>query len=244
MDDQMTEDEPFSFAGLETVEKPRTDPALEKGFADLFGKFTAAEVAEHERWIAQKKREATEGEIAKKVKEWEEAVPPNLRETDFNDFRLLAYREQINAVLDWKHTPKGIYAIGKSGRGKSRSMYALARRLARANVPLAYILQGDVTREINRQGLASFFEKIDRIKRAPVIVWDDFGKFAAIGSRKDLLSAEIEALIDFRFSEGLPMLISSNATSVDLMEMFGKLRGEPILRRLVEGSKTVSFGWE
>lgn len=212
---------------------------------DLLRSQTPQEAAEYEAEMKRRRDEKRATERALARKEWEEAVPPALQTTDFNDPRLRPYRTQIERIRGWKHGKRGIYAIGRSGRGKSRSIYDRAFRLAvDENVPVRFLLQTDVTRDINRDGVKPFLEKIDRLKRAPVIVWDDFGKFAAIGSREDVLLSEIEALIDFRHSYGLPLLISSNATDKDIIEKFGRLRGEPILRRITEGCEVVSFGWE
>jgi DNA replication protein DnaC len=214
-------------------------------FADLFTKPTPAEIAEHEAWLKQKKAENDRDARAIAQKEWESAVPELLRDTNWRDPRLTSYQTEISRVRTWKRNAKGIYAVGKSGRGKSRSIYALARRLAVDElVPVRYLLQTEITREINRDGLNGFLEKMDHIRRCPIVVWDDFGKFAAIGSRKELLFSEVEALIDFRFSHGLPFLISSNAKDGDLMDIFGGLRGEPIMRRIGEGCEVVDFGWE
>jgi DNA replication protein DnaC len=210
-------------------------------FADFRRPLTPEELAEEERRIAERKA----NERAKALAEWQAAVPEKLRDTNWRDPRLLPYQTEISRVRAWKHGSRGIYAVGRSGRGKSRGIYALARRLAVDElVPVRYLLQTEITRDINRDGLNGFLEKMDAIRRCPVIVWDDFGKFAAIGSRKELLFSEIEALFDFRHSHDLPFLISSNATDGDLMEIFGKLRGEPILRRIGEGCETIDFGWE
>lgn len=220
-------------------------PEEPQSFAEMFRPLTPEELAEEEAW--RKRKLAEDAALARSValKEWEFAVPETQRVTNWQDPRLEPFRTQIAHVRGWKRGARGIYAVGRSGRGKSRSIYALARRLAVDElVPVRYLLQTEITREINRDGLNGFLEKMDHIRRCPVIVWDDFGKFAAIGSRKDLLFSEIESLIDYRFTHELPLLVSSNARDSDLIEIFGKLRGEPILRRLVEGCEIVDFGWE
>ncbi len=212
---------------------------------DLLRSQSPEEAAAYEAEMQRRRDEKRANERAVARKEWQDAVPPALQLTDFNDARLRPYRAQIERIRGWKHGQRGIYAVGRSGRGKSRSIYDRAFRLAvNENIAVRYLLQTDVTRDINRDGVKPFLEKIDKLKRAPVIVWDDFGKFAAIGSREDVLLSEIEALIDFRHSYGLPLLISSNATDKDIIEKFGRLRGEPILRRITEGCEVVSFGWE
>lgn len=231
------EDMPFTPA---PAQAEKADP-----FAEWRRELTPEEKAEEARRIAARRAELQKDERALALKEWEAAVPALLRETDWSDARLRPYQTEISRVRSWKRGSRGIYAVGRSGRGKSRSIYALARRLSVDElVPVRYLLQNEITREINRDGLNGFLEKLDAIKRAPVVVWDDFGKFAAIGSRRDLLASEIEALIDFRFTHGLPFLISSNARDAQLVEIFGPLRGEPILRRIVEGCEVVDFGWQ
>lgn len=240
------EDETVPFVADEPREHRHQDDARPVSeFVGFFANVSTEEAEEHERWIKQRQAEKLEAERKSALKDWESAVPENLQATDFDDPRLKPYSAQISRVLGWKHTPKGIYAFGRSGRGKSRSIYALARRLAVDElVPVRFLLQNEITREINRDGVTGFLEKLDGLRRVPVLVWDDFGKFEAIGSRKGLLTAEIEALIDFRHSHGLPFLISTNAKKEDLYEIFGRMRGEPIGRRLNECCEVVNFGWE
>jgi DNA replication protein DnaC len=230
--------------------RPREpDPMhLGAGAADWLKEFrrkpTAEELAEDARLVAERKAEKEREERAIALREWEQATPDNLRATDWKHPKLIPYQTEISRVRTWKRGARGIYAAGASGRGKSRSVYALARRLAVDElVPVRYLMQTDITREVNRDGLNGFLEKLDGVRRCPILVWDDFGKFAAIGSRKELLVSEIEALIDFRFSHGLPFLISTNARDADLISIFGDMRGEPIMRRLVEGCEVVNFGW-
>jgi DNA replication protein DnaC len=212
--------------------------------AEFRRKPTAQEIAEDEARLAARRAELADLERARARKEWEAVTPELLRETNWADPRLAPHRSAIARIRSWKRGARGIYAVGRSGRGKSRAIYDLARRLSVDElVPVRYLLQTEVTRDINRDGLNGFLEKMDAIRRAPVIVWDDFGKFAAIGSRRDLLVSEIEAMIDFRFTHGLPLLISSNAKDNDLVEIFGAMRGEPILRRIGEGCEVVDFGW-
>lgn len=217
----------------------------EDPFAQFRRKFTPAEIAEDDARIAAIKAGRERDARALGLAEWNAAVPEFLRDTNWLDPRLVPYSAQITRVLTWQRSPQGVYAVGRSGRGKSRSIYALARRLAVDElVAVRYLLQTQITRDVNRDGLNQFLEKMDAIRRAPVIVWDDFGKFAAIGSRQDVLLSEIEALCDFRHSHQLPFLISSNATNDDLFEIFGEMRGNPIVRRLSECCQVVNFGWE
>lgn len=237
-----TDEEPFKPLPVVATTRPPSEP---DPFAPFRRKFTPAEIAEDDARIAAIKAEREKDARALAQKEWELAVPELLRETNWEDPRLKPYEPQFMRVLTWRNGPQGIYAVGRSGRGKSRSIYALARRLAvNELVRVRYLLQTQITREVNRDGLNSFLEKMDEIRHAPVIVWDDFGKFAAIGSRHDVLLAEIEALFDYRHSHQLPFLISSNATNDDLFEIFGEMRGNPIVRRLSECCQVVNFGWE
>lgn len=208
--------------------------------------YTPEQLAEHEAWRQKKIAEDKADQQARAFTEWRAHCPPILRETNFDDPRLLPWKKQIDQILGWKNDGRGgIYAVGESGKGKSRSVWARARIAAVDElIPTRYLLQNEITNEVNRDGLTGWLEKMSGLRNIPLLVWDDFGKFAAMGSRKDLLASEIEALIDYRFHHGKPTLISSNVRGNDFAEIFGELRAQPIMRRLIEGSfegKVIDF---
>lgn len=239
---EFDEDEPFTPLGQPPGTPVREgDPEKPVDFRAMF-EASYEEIEADRRFIEERRQEERAKQAAEALREWEEACPPRIQRYDIRHESLVPYRPHIRRVLLWRHGRQGCLAIGASGKGKTQAIYALAKRIATKDlIPVRYLLQTQVTNEINRSELRVWIEKLDRIRRAPVLVWDDFGKFAAIGSRRDLLASEIEALIDYRFSHDLPMLVSTNLRPADFEEVFGRLRAEPIMRRLLEGSDVVDF---
>lgn len=239
------EDEPFAPLGqpADTPAREGTTTAM-TDFADFRAMLQASpeEIAEHEAYIAARKQEERDRKAAVAQRDWELACPPRMQRYTLAHASLEPWRKHINRVMGWRFGSQGVFAVGGSGKGKSQSIYRLARRLAVEDlVTVRYLLQTQVTNEVNRNEMRAWLEKLDDLKRVPVLVWDDFGKFAAIGSRRDLLASEIEALVDYRFSHELPMLVSTNCRETDLIDVFGPLRASPILRRLTEGCMVVDF---
>lgn len=200
------------------------------------------ELAEDERRIAAIKAEKAAAERVIAAKAWAEICPPRIQENDWNHAGLKPYQKHIAIIRNWQMSGQGIYAVGESGKGKSRSLWHLARRLAVDElIPMRYLVQGQILNEINRSSVDAWLSRMSGLRYVPLILWDDFGNFAAMGSRRDLLATELFGLIDHRFNHNLPMLISSNARAEDLEAIFGRVRTEPIMRRLIEGNMVVDF---
>lgn len=174
--------------------------------------------------------------------QWRTVCPTELQTTDWDDPRLMPYLRQIMRVRRWMFGKRGIYAVGRSGRGKSRAFWALVRRLMEEGRRVRVVKQNEVSRILNRD-IRLFQEEINTLHGVEILAWDDWGKFDVIDAREDTLYAEIEGLIDARASNGKPMLITTNATEADILKRFGPFRGEPILRRIAENCEGVDFGW-
>jgi DNA replication protein DnaC len=214
----------------------RPDPLLQ--YLESVKNRTPAEIAAEQREIDERKAQVRRDEQAIALRDWEAACPPRLRFSSWAHPSLQPYLPHINRVLAWQRSGQGVYAVGLSGKGKSRALWQLARRLAvDEGVPVRYMAMGEIVNEVNRAGLNAWLDKVDALKNVPVLLWDDFGSFAAMNSRKDVLATE---LFDYRFNRELPNLISSNARAPALTKLFEE-RTEPLIRRLTEGSTVVDF---
>ncbi|RRJ96838.1 ATP-binding protein [Opitutaceae bacterium TAV4] len=202
----------------------------------------SSEEAEAERQrIAENRRTVEEHERAEALATWKAKCPLRIQSNDWNHDSLRPFQRHIRRILGWQRQGQGIYAVGKPGRGKSRALWWLAHRLAVDElVPLRYLAQSEILNEVNRTGLDPWLEKMWSLRNVPVLVWDDFGNFAAMQSRQDVLATELFGLIDHRFNAMLPMLISSNVRADGLTAIFGD-RTEAIMRRLMEGNEMVDF---
>lgn len=222
---------------------PPLPPPAGSAFAAALARLTHGP-AEAERLAREAAHQATER--ARRLEQWRLLCPQELRATAWGDPRLAPYLRRIGRVRAWRPqlgSGRGLYIVGRSGRGKSRSFWALLRELFIEGHRVRVLKQTELTRILNRNpGL--FLEEMDALHYVPILAWDDFGKFAVLDARDEVLKSEIEHLIDARTSNGRPTLITTNLTRADIEREFGPLRAEPILRRLSEACETVDFGWE
>ena len=61
------------------------------------------------------------------IARFESAVPPAMRESDWAHAAMAPNRAQIDRVLAHQVGAKGLLLSGRTGRGKTRSMWALMR---------------------------------------------------------------------------------------------------------------------
>jgi DNA replication protein DnaC len=174
---------------------------------------------------------------------WRAFLPPLFKGNDLGFKALSGNRREIRTVVEWKPGSRGLFLSGPSGSGKTRSLIALAERLSVGELrPFTWLWQAELNRSINADSVpAEFMERMDRAAKAPLLFLDDFGKFATLGSRTGLLLGEIEALIDRRHRECLPLLLSTNLRAEDFQKTFGAISAEPVLRRLTEMCDVVQF---
>lgn len=211
-------------------------------FAHLMPKMTPEEEQEERERIAARQAEIDADKRAVALKDWQNNCPPRIQTNDWQHPGLAPHLPHMRRVMRYQLSGQGVYAVGGAGKGKSRSVWWLARKMAVDKlIPTRYLVQTQVMNEINRSGLDAWLDKVGKLKHVPLLVWDDFGNFAAMSSRKEVLATEIFGLIDHRYHHNLPMLISSNARAEDLNEIFGPMRAEPIMRRLIEGCDVVDF---
>ncbi len=232
------------------IERAAKEPAkiaalsIEEMLAEARRPLSPEEAEEDRLRVEENRRAVKERERAEALAGWQAKCPLRIQQNDWGHEGLRHYHAPIRRVLAWQYRIRdgqGIYAVGSPGRGKSRAIWWLARRIAVDElVPIHYLIQGDIVNDINRTGLDPFLEKMMRLRRAPVLLWDDFGTFSAMGSRRDLLASELFNLIDFRFNNFLPVLISSNVRADGLPAIFGE-RAEAAARRIFEGNDRVDF---
>ncbi|HJV44198.1 MAG TPA: primosomal protein DnaI [Bacillota bacterium] len=103
---------------------------------------------------------------------------------------------------------KGIYLYGPLGVGKSHLMAATARKLADRGISSLMVYTPDFFREI-KDSLQdhSLQDKVSTLKNVPVLILDDIGaENLSPWARDEILGA----LLQYRISENLPTLYTSN----------------------------------
>ncbi|MDQ0255064.1 primosomal protein DnaI [Evansella vedderi] len=103
---------------------------------------------------------------------------------------------------------RGLYVYGPFGVGKTFLMGAIANELADRQVNTMIVYAPDFFRELkNGIGDGSYQEKLDEVKKSPVLILDDIGaETMSNWVRDDILGA----LLQFRMMEKLPTLFTSN----------------------------------
>ncbi|WP_071460340.1 primosomal protein DnaI [Bacillus massilinigeriensis] len=109
---------------------------------------------------------------------------------------------------------KGLYFHGPFGTGKSYLLGAIAGELAKKQVSSLLIYAPELFREMkNSIGDNSIGDKLDAIKKVPVLMLDDLGaETMSAWIRDDILGP----ILQYRMVENLPTLFSSNYDLQDL----------------------------
>ncbi len=130
----------------------------------------------------------------------------------YDDSRVRVIRAARDFVASVQKTgtlpSKGMYIYGPFGVGKSFILGALANELANLNIQTIIVYVPEFLREIKQSIQNQTFEqKIDFVKRAPVLMLDDIGAESMTAwTRDDVLGA----ILQYRMAEQLPTFFTSN----------------------------------
>lgn len=142
-----------------------------------------------------------------------EVMEASLAGVDLEDnSRVIAVRAAKDFLNEWESTnalpAKGLYIHGKFGVGKSYLLGALANELAARHIHSVVVYVPEFFREMKQsiqdQSLA---EKIEFVKRAPVLMLDDIGAETMSSWTRDEI---LGTILHYRMSEQLPTFMSSN----------------------------------
>lgn len=142
-----------------------------------------------------------------------EVMEASLAGVDLEDgSRVVAVRAAKDFLNEWERTnvlpTKGLYVYGKFGVGKSYLLGALANELAARHIHSVVVYVPEFLREM-KQAIQdhSLAEKIEFVKRAPVLMLDDIGaEIMSSWTRDEILGT----ILHYRMSEQLPTFMSSN----------------------------------
>lgn len=103
---------------------------------------------------------------------------------------------------------KGFYLYGKFGVGKSFVLGAIANELATLKVRSVVVFVPEFLREMkNSIQDQTLNEKLDYVKKAPVLMLDDIGAETMTSWTRDEI---LSTILHYRMSEQLPTFITSN----------------------------------
>lgn len=176
---------------------------------------------------------------------FEHNTPSDFKEFDPSHPSIQKNRAQIDKVLAWKAGGRvGLLVAGDTGKGKSRAVYALCKRLlCEDGVDVCIWRAKDFFAELEsfvRYGRDESLDFVKRVASRRVLFIDDFGQEAMQASRQDWARGWFFDLLDRRLSNGLPLLMTTNLTAKQLADG-SDYRESAFVRRLTDCAEPVRF---
>ena len=143
-------------------------------------------------------------------------VPKEILRASFADYQLdtvgrmdaFEYAEKFSSSYESDEKMKGLYLHGEFGVGKSYLLGAIANQLADKGIPSLLVYVPEFLREMKQSlGDQSLNEKLERVKRSPILMLDDIGAETMSSWTRDEVMGSI---LQFRMQEQLPTFFSSN----------------------------------
>lgn len=179
------------------------------------------------------------------AKRWHACCPEALKVSDWDHPRLAPYRAQIDRVLGYQIGPKGILASGPTGRGKTRAMWALMRRLgAEEGLDVRYWSASDWFSELQdqiRYGRDCARGWVEAVAARRVVLLDDLGQESIQTNREEWAQGWLFRFLDLRVGARLPLFVTTNLTASEMAGRAGSVRGDPLVRRLLDLCEPVNF---
>jgi primosomal protein DnaI len=127
-----------------------------------------------------------------------------------NDERLAIVDRAASFVQNFTHGKKsnGLYLYGKFGVGKSYLLGAIANKLAEKGISTMIVYFPELVRELKSSiGDQTLNQKIEAIKKEPILMLDDIGAETMSSWMRDEILGPI---LQFRMLENLPTFFTSN----------------------------------
>ncbi len=129
---------------------------------------------------------------------------------------------------------KGLYLHGSFGCGKTYLIVATLRELAKKNIQSTIVFWPEFLRDLKSSFHSSFEEKMDHIKKSPILLIDDIGaENATVWARDEILGP----IVQYRMEKKLPTFFTSNLT-LEMLEKHLSLANNKVeevkARRIIE----------
>jgi len=135
-------------------------------------------------------------------------------------------------------------AAGPTNLGKTRSMWALLKRLSyNDSIQFTYFSARFLFVKIQdyiKNGNDPY-QWIQSIALEPIVFIDDFGQQALLSSREDYINACFFQFLNTRVEHRLPLLMTTNLTSNQMAERTNEVRADPLIRRLLDIADVIKF---
>ena len=130
--------------------------------------------------------------------------------TDTSNERIEVMEKVVSFIMNYAsgQKQKGFYIYGKFGVGKTYLLGAIANQLAEKQISSLIVYFPDFLRELKGSiGDNTVNEKIEMVKKAPVLMLDDLGAESMTSWGRDEVLGPI---LQFRMLENLPTFFTSN----------------------------------
>jgi DNA replication protein DnaC len=159
---------------------------------------------------------------------------------------MVRYAESIARVRSWQMHSQGMLITGPSGRGKSRALWDLLRRLmCREGREVRVFRSADFFRRLQEHIKYGSDESrlwLKLLAETPLLALDDWGQEAVTNARANWCEATFFDLLDQRLGNRLPIIITTNLTARQIADSdHENVRSDPLLRRLLDACHVVPF---
>lgn len=181
-----------------------------------------------------------------RCRKWFKACPPILQRSDWSRPVLQPNRAAIDQVRNWRpgKDGRGLLISGPTGLGKSRAFWSLLHRLmVKEGVDVEIATAVDFFYELQAQikfGSDCSARFIRQQVEVPILALDDLGQQAVTQARTEWSEASFFQIIDKRLGYRRPTIITTNLSARE-MASHHHLRGDPLVRRLVDSCELVRF---
>lgn len=179
--------------------------------------------------------------LQKLAQEYSAICPPVYKQTE------LTHRDMppvtiLSQITQWKYdrkTGRGLIFQGNTGLCKSRCAWVLIKRLmTQDGIRVLAINDPSFSREYSeRLGKGTADDWLGSLCRVPILFVDDFGKAACTPRYKELFYD----LLESRTSHLKPIILTTQLNRSSIIERFGDVDGNAIVRRILEFSDLINF---
>ncbi len=165
-----------------------------------------------------------------------------------DDHRFEAIKYLTHFIKTYQDDPKqkGLYLHGSFGSGKTYLISAAFHELAKKNVRSAIVFWPEFLGELKDSfNTGTFHEKIDMLKKVPLLLIDDIGAESTTAWSRDEIFCPI---VQYRMEEHLPTFFTSNLNKKELESHFStskdgveKVKARRIIERINQLTEDVSL---
>lgn len=150
-------------------------------------------------------------------------VPKEIKEAKMSDV-YVEYNQRtetvewiINFIQNYEQNQelKGLFLHGNFGTGKTYLISAMFNELAQKNIKSSVIYWPEFLRDIKGSFQSDFSEKINKIKKTPLLLIDDLGAESVTEWNRDEILGPI---LQYRMQDKLPTFITSNLNIKEMEE--------------------------